>query len=61
MSSDRNDGDTLDVLVDSLVDWDMSSDRNGIANDFFSHASLVDWDMSSDRNLPDCYAIRRVV
>ena len=35
----------------SLVDWDMSSDRNCILSGKPGFISLVDWDMSSDRNL----------
>ena len=34
----------------SLVDWDMSSDRNNSERRKFNIISLVDWDMSSDRN-----------
>ena len=34
----------------SLVDWDMSSDRNEGGQDDDGQGSLVDWDMSSDRN-----------
>ena len=34
----------------SLVDWDMSSDRNTGEQAEASAPSLVDWDMSSDRN-----------
>ena len=34
----------------SLVDWDMSSDRNDRQSFVERWDSLVDWDMSSDRN-----------
>ena len=34
----------------SLVDWDMSSDRNMVSQHIKARRSLVDWDMSSDRN-----------
>ena len=34
----------------SLVDWDMSSDRNLEPDLAVERCSLVDWDMSSDRN-----------
>ena len=37
-------------LFRSLVDWDMSSDRNPVVGDVDGRDSLVDWDMSSDRN-----------
>ncbi len=34
----------------SLVDWEMSSDRNSGEHPDIRIASLVDWEMSSDRN-----------
>ena len=34
----------------SLVDWNMSSDRNWHEANHKDDVSLVDWNMSSDRN-----------
>ena len=37
------------MLNNSLVDWDMRSDRNLGHMSVKFHHSLVDWDMRSDR------------